>query len=38
MRALSEVATSLGTTAPIAVRVNPDVDARTHEKIATGKK
>ncbi|MCC6517338.1 MAG: diaminopimelate decarboxylase, partial [Tabrizicola sp.] len=27
MRALSEVATSLGTTAPIAVRVNPDVDA-----------
>jgi diaminopimelate decarboxylase len=38
MRALSEVATSLGLTAPIAVRVNPDVDAKTHEKIATGKK
>jgi diaminopimelate decarboxylase len=38
MRALSEVATSLGVTAPITVRVNPDVDARTHEKIATGKK
>ncbi len=38
MRALSEVATSLGVTAPIAVRVNPDVDAKTHEKIATGKK
>lgn len=38
MRALSEVASSLGVTAPIAVRVNPDVDARTHEKIATGKK
>jgi diaminopimelate decarboxylase len=38
MRALSEVATSLGLTAPIAIRVNPDVDARTHEKIATGKK
>jgi diaminopimelate decarboxylase len=38
MRALSDVATSLGLTAPIAVRVNPDVDARTHEKIATGKK
>lgn len=37
MRALSEVATSLGLTAPIAVRVNPDVDARTHAKIATGK-
>ncbi|SEN97648.1 diaminopimelate decarboxylase [Gemmobacter aquatilis] len=37
MRALSEVAVSLGVKAPIAVRVNPDVDARTHEKIATGK-
>ncbi|MCE6950498.1 diaminopimelate decarboxylase [Cereibacter sphaeroides] len=38
MRALSEVAHSMGLRAPIAVRVNPDVDARTHEKIATGKK
>ena len=38
MRALSEVATSLGVTAPITIRVNPDVDAKTHEKIATGKK
>lgn len=38
LRALSEVATSLGLTAPIAVRVNPDVDAKTHEKIATGRK
>ncbi|TKA95518.1 diaminopimelate decarboxylase [Cereibacter changlensis] len=38
MRALSEVASSMGVTAPITVRVNPDVDARTHEKIATGKK
>jgi diaminopimelate decarboxylase len=38
LRALSEVATSLGVTAPIALRVNPDVDAKTHEKIATGKK
>ncbi|HRK41608.1 MAG TPA: diaminopimelate decarboxylase [Gemmobacter sp.] len=37
MRALSEVAVSLGVKAPIAVRVNPDVDAKTHEKIATGK-
>lgn len=37
MRALSEVAQSLGTTAPIAIRINPDVDARTHAKIATGK-
>ncbi|ULB10555.1 diaminopimelate decarboxylase [Cereibacter azotoformans] len=38
MRALSEVAASMDLRAPIAVRVNPDVDARTHEKIATGKK
>jgi diaminopimelate decarboxylase len=38
MRALSEVAASLDLTAPITIRVNPDVDARTHEKIATGKK
>ncbi len=38
MAALSEVAVSLGVTVPITVRVNPDVDARTHEKIATGKK
>jgi len=28
----------MGTVAPITVRVNPDVDARTHEKISTGKK
>ena len=35
---LSAVATRLGKTAPVAVRVNPDVDARTHAKIATGKK
>ena len=36
--ALNEVAVSMGTCAPITVRVNPDVDAKTHEKIATGKK
>lgn len=36
--ALNEVALSLGKRAPITVRVNPDVDAKTHEKIATGKK
>src|SRR5699024_2444131 len=34
---LSEVAASMGATVPIAVRVNPDVDAKTHAKIATGK-
>jgi diaminopimelate decarboxylase len=38
LRALSEVATSLGVVAPITIRVNPDVDAKTHEKISTGKK
>ena len=38
MEVLSEVAASMGTVAPITVRVNPDVDARTHEKISTGKK
>lgn len=37
MLALSEVATSMGVTAPVTIRVNPDVDARTHAKIATGK-
>ena len=35
--ALSEVATALGRRAPVALRVNPDVDARTHGKIATGR-
>ncbi|MCB1493713.1 MAG: diaminopimelate decarboxylase, partial [Rhodobiaceae bacterium] len=34
---LSEVATELGKTAPISLRINPDVDARTHEKISTGR-
>lgn len=37
LQALSDVAAGLGRTAPITVRVNPDVDARTHAKIATGK-
>ena len=37
LEALSEVAASRGAIAPIAIRVNPDVDARTHAKIATGK-
>jgi diaminopimelate decarboxylase len=37
LEALSEVAASLGMRAKIAIRVNPDVDARTHAKISTGK-
>ncbi|MBU2994184.1 diaminopimelate decarboxylase [Octadecabacter sp. 1_MG-2023] len=38
MQVLSDVAVSLGVQAPITVRVNPDVDAKTHAKISTGKK
>jgi len=34
---LSSLAQEAGRTAPISVRVNPDVDARTHAKISTGK-
>ena len=34
---LSELAHGLGVTAEIALRVNPDVDPKTHRKIATGK-
>ncbi len=35
---LSEVATAMGKTAPISLRVNPDVDAKTHPYISTGLK
>ena len=38
MRAISAVASAMGATAPITIRVNPDVDAKTHAKISTGKK
>ncbi|WP_439602490.1 diaminopimelate decarboxylase [Devosia sp.] len=34
---LSDVAVSMGMTAPVSVRINPDVDAGTHKKISTGK-
>ncbi len=37
MQALNDVALSLGQVAPVTIRVNPDVDAKTHAKIATGK-
>ncbi|TCS58470.1 diaminopimelate decarboxylase [Primorskyibacter sedentarius] len=37
MQAISEVASSMGVIAPVTIRVNPDVDAKTHAKIATGK-
>ena len=38
LEALSAVATELGLVARIALRVNPDVDPKTHAKISTGKK
>ena len=34
---LSEIATAKGRTACVSLRVNPDIDAKTHAKIATGK-
>ncbi|MDN2568373.1 diaminopimelate decarboxylase [Aquibium sp. A9E412] len=34
---LSQRAVAMGRTAPVSLRINPDVDARTHRKIATGK-
>ncbi|SDI87963.1 diaminopimelate decarboxylase [Aliiruegeria lutimaris] len=37
MELLNAVALSMGVVAPVAIRINPDVDARTHAKIATGK-
>ncbi len=36
LRALSEVATARGVEAPVAIRINPDVDAKVHRKITTG--
>jgi diaminopimelate decarboxylase len=38
LRRLSEVAVARRQTARVALRVNPDIDALTHAKIATGKK
>jgi diaminopimelate decarboxylase len=34
---LSSRAVAAGSAAPVSVRINPDVDAKTHRKIATGK-
>jgi diaminopimelate decarboxylase len=36
LRRLDEVAQAIGRRAPVALRINPDVDARTHAKISTG--
>ncbi len=38
LAALNDVAGSMGKVAPISLRVNPDVDARTHPYISTGLK
>lgn len=38
IRLIDEIAIGLNKTASVGIRVNPDVDARTHEKITTGKK
>src|SRR5437763_11786484 len=37
LQLLSEIATAKGRTVSVSLRVNPDVDARTHAKIATGR-
>jgi diaminopimelate decarboxylase len=37
MEALADVAAAKGMRAPVSVRVNPDVDAKTHRKISTGR-
>lgn len=37
LEAMAKVAAEEGCTVPLALRVNPDVDARTHEKITTGR-
>jgi diaminopimelate decarboxylase len=36
LQALSDVAQAMGTRAPIALRVNPDVDPQTHPYVSTG--
>jgi diaminopimelate decarboxylase len=38
LRQLSEVAAARGQSARVAIRVNPDIDARTHSDITTGRK
>ena len=38
LRALGELAASRGQTARVAIRVNPDVDAKSHSDISTGRK
>ncbi len=37
LRRISEIASGKGATVAVSIRVNPDVDAKTHAKITTGK-
>lgn len=37
LRLLSALAAGMGRVAPVSIRINPDVDAGTHEKITTGR-
>ena len=36
--AISKIASRLGKVAPVALRLNPDIDGKTHDKTTTGKK
>jgi len=38
LQAINEVAGRIGKKAPISIRVNPDIDAKTHPYISTGLK
>ncbi len=38
LRTIDEIAASMGVKAPVAVRVNPNVEAGTHQYITTGRK
>lgn len=38
LRRIGELAAAMGKTAPVALRINPDVAADTHDKISTGRR
>jgi diaminopimelate decarboxylase len=38
LRRIGEIAAGMGRTAPVALRVNPDVAAGTHDRISTGRR
>jgi diaminopimelate decarboxylase len=37
LKLISDIATAKGRTAAVSIRINPDIDAKTHRKITTGK-